>query len=364
MRISNVTAFNLKEGFEQNRFCVTEVVRNIFKRISSLNTKINAYITLFENEALSDAEKMDSLSKDIKIDSCLKGIPLAISENLIEENLTATSYKNSFLYRIKEEGAIILGVTTHLANNPWNIERSAGFTSGGAAAAVASGMAPIAVSLDSAYNIIESAAFCGILGFKPSISYNEKYYLKKQGTSGESIGLFTKNVRDCALLLDALCKNESAAFIENYDFQYKERKIAVIEDILYKNCNEEIKECVESSISMLVDLGFNVDKVTLPFSESINKEDWHAFIKKLFMNYEIVISPSAYTLPYVSQNAVETFRDVKISAFEEYPLLSLPCGFSSNDLPIGLQLAADKENDLSLLQLAYTLEKKLSLSIL
>lgn len=364
MSTSIVTAFKIKEGFEQNRFSATEIVSNIFKRISSLNAKINAYITLFENEALSVAEKVDSLSNDIKVNGCLKGIPLAISKSLIEEDRTMISYENSFLYRVKEEGAIILGATTHLANNPWNIKRSAGFTSGGAAAAVAAGMAPIAISLDSADNIIESAAFCGILGFKPSISHNGKYYFNEQHRGRESIGLFTKNVRDCALLLDALCRNEDIAYIENYDSQYKGRKIAVIEDFLYRCYNQEIKECVEASISALISLGFIVDKITLPFSDSVNKEEWNSFTKILFTNYEIVISPSTYTLPYISHNAEKTIKDIEITVFEEYPLLSLPCGFSSNDLPIGLQLTADKGNDLSLLQLAYTLEKELSLSIL
>jgi aspartyl-tRNA(Asn)/glutamyl-tRNA(Gln) amidotransferase subunit A len=363
MTISAVTAFNLKEDLEQNKLCTTEIVRYIFKKISLLNAKVNAYTTLFEAEALSYAEKLDSLSSDVKAKGRLNGIPIAISSNLLEEDNASLTYRKDIFSRIKGEGAIILGTTSKPANNPWNTAKSAGYMSGGAAAAVAAGMASLAISVDDASSIIESAAFCGVLGFKPSLSTSLNQSHLEDNTHNESIGIFARNTRDCALFLDALSYDAAVPYAEIYDFSYKGIKIAVIEDLLSKFCDQEIKNSVELSIDILKVLGFNVDRISIDTFKDINTKDRTDLVKKLFTDYEVILCPSTSGLPQASQNT-DVIRAKSINVFDDYSLLSLPCGFSCDDLPIGLKLISNKGNDIYLLQIAASLEKNLSLTIL
>lgn len=361
MITSSISACSLKKGLEQDKFSATDIIKALLKRIKSIDTKINAYITLFEEEALFYAGKIDSYSNYMEYKGCLAGLPLAISSNLSDSISDSFGSKIIFTNRLKDEGAIIIGTSNieFNVNNPWNISRSAGTSSGGSAAAIASGMASLAVSLDSWIRIEESAAFCGVLGFKPSkeIIYDSLCF--KDEFTENTIGLFSKNVQDCILLAGALSDKLKIQSTESSNITLDKLRIVVIDDMLDRCCNSEIKNNIENAILLFNESGCSIKRISLKSEDAM---ETGKLLKQLFESSDIALYPSTYHFPYKNGDRNST-EPVSYNISENFPSLSMPCSFSSEDLPIGLTLTADTNNDLYLLQAAHLLEAKLAANI-
>src|SRR3989344_4508339 len=199
-----------------------EIVKNYFSAIEAYNSKLNAYLTV-NIKVLEIAKAIKNKPSDEKP---LLGIPVAVKDIFVTKGLKTTAaskllddyipqYSATAVKRLEDAGAIVLGKTNLDAwchgsstetsdygptKNPWNTDYLPGGSSGGSAAAVAANLAPCAVGTETAGSIRGPAAWCGIVGLKPTYGRVSRYGVIAMGSSLDSPGPITKTVEDAALL--------------------------------------------------------------------------------------------------------------------------------------------------------------------
>lgn len=225
-----LTLEKLHTGLIKKEFSALEVVQRIFEKIKESDKKIGAYLSLDEETAIRQAEKVDlKIAKNEPI-SPLAAAPLAIKDNILIEGLPCTSaskilehytasYDATVIKKLKEQDAIFLGKTNMdefamgastensallMTRNPHDPERVPGGSSGGSAAAVAADMALGALGSDTGGSIREPAAFCGVVGLKPTYGAVSRYGLTAMASSLDQIGPITKTVEDAAILFSGI----------------------------------------------------------------------------------------------------------------------------------------------------------------
>src|SRR5699024_4176881 len=161
--------------------------------------------------------------------------------------------------------------------NPWNLNRVPGGSSGGSAAAVASNMVPFALGSDTGGSIRQPAAFCGVVGLKPTYGLVSRYGLVAFASSLDQIGPITKDVKDCAILLNVIAghdeKDTTSANIEKKDYtkalknDVKGLKIGVPKEFLGEGINEEVKSRVLEAIEEYKKLGAIVEECSLDIAK-------------------------------------------------------------------------------------------------
>lgn len=253
-----------------------DVVRSYVNRIEQLNPVLNAFITLDIETALLLAQTAD-------LSTPLAGAPIAIKDNIVTKNLRTTCgskilhnfvppYDATAVLRLKSAGATILGKTNMdefamgssneysyfgPVKNPYDHERVPGGSSGGSAAAVASGMAPAALGSDTGGSVRQPASFCGIVGFKPSYGRISRYGLVAFASSLDQIGFLCKDVQD-AILLYSICAGpdeKDATMIRrapepvNIDMEFpSDMSIAVLSD----SFSPAVDECIRNRLSEIL----------------------------------------------------------------------------------------------------------------
>jgi len=222
------SAVEIATAIKQRRLSPYEVTRTILNRIERLNPKLNAYCTVAREAALTASTPVKAPGERLKLGP-LFGVPISIKDLIFTKGMRTTSGSRLFANRLPEEdapvvervkraGAIILGKTNTpefgwkgatdnplfgATRNPWDLSRTAGGSSGGAAAAVAAGMGPLAIGSDGAGSIRIPASFCGIFGLKPSLG-RVPYYPPSPAGLLSHVGPMTRTVADAALLLDVI----------------------------------------------------------------------------------------------------------------------------------------------------------------
>ncbi|MEK7093952.1 MAG: Asp-tRNA(Asn)/Glu-tRNA(Gln) amidotransferase subunit GatA [Patescibacteria group bacterium] len=227
---NNLTLEKFHDGLVKKEFSALEVTQELFAKIKETDKKIGAYLSLSEETAIRQAEQVDlKIAKNETI-SPLAGAPLAIKDNILIEGLPCTSaskilehyvasYDAAVIKKLKSEDAVFLGKTNMdefamgastensallLTRNPHDPERVPGGSSGGSAAAVATHMALAALGSDTGGSIREPAAFCGVVGLKPTYGSVSRHGLTAMASSLDQIGPITKTVHDAAILFSAI----------------------------------------------------------------------------------------------------------------------------------------------------------------
>ena len=219
-----ITIKKLKKAYINKTRHPLEVVKALFKQIKKINPQLNAYLALNEQEALNQAKNLKDFSKP------LSGIPLAIKDNFCTKDLKTTAsakllanfvppYEATVIQKLKDNGAIILGKTnmdawahgssTETSDfgttvNPYDLNRVPGGSSGGSSAAVASGIPNFAIGSETAGSIRQPAAWCGVVGLKPTYGRVSRYGLIAMASSLDCPGPITRTVEDSAILLQAI----------------------------------------------------------------------------------------------------------------------------------------------------------------
>lgn len=284
----NLLGLSLSELLEKN-IDRDEVVNFYSKRIKKNNPVLNALIATAEEKDL--ATNSESKSK------LLKGLPLVLKDNIATVNLPTTAsanvlkdyfspYQATVTTRLLQSGATILGKTNLDAwahgsstetsdfgttRNPYDLDRVPGGSSGGSAAAVAAGLAPAAIGTETAGSIRLPAAWCGVIGLKPSYGRVSRYGLVAMGSSWDCPGPITQTVEDAAILLQLIAgydKYDGTSVNEPVpDYRHemkKERKFTIgISDEYLKDVDREIVASVENAIKLLEKQGHKVKRVTL-----------------------------------------------------------------------------------------------------
>jgi len=274
-----------------------EVVRIFFERIHRINPKIGAYVTLCENEALAEARAVDEkLRKGQKPPNPLFGVPVSIKD-LIETRGVLTTFGSVFfkdnipevdavlVERLRAAGCPILGKTNSPefggkfatdnllfppTRNPWNLERSPGGSSGGAAAQVAAGLGPLAVGNDGGGSIRVPASLCGVFGIKPHFGRVPSWPRHDVWSTLNHEGPIARTVRDAAAMLDIMAgpderdrsslPSPGLAYLKECDGDIRGLRVAWSPDLGYGRVDPEVKTICEKAALAFKDLGCTVEE--------------------------------------------------------------------------------------------------------
>jgi aspartyl-tRNA(Asn)/glutamyl-tRNA(Gln) amidotransferase subunit A len=235
----NLTALTIHEASDKLRrreFSSVELTAAVFERIAAADDKVRAYLTLAHDQAIEQAKSADEQLKSGANPAPLLGIPIAVKDNFLTRGLRTTCasrilgdfippYNGSTVERLLSAGAVIVGKTNldefamgssaensafFPTHNPWNLDRIPGGSSGGSAAAVAADLCIAALGTDTGGSIRQPAACCGVVGLKPSYGRVSRYGIIAFASSMDQVGPLTKDVRDSALLLQAIAGHDPA----------------------------------------------------------------------------------------------------------------------------------------------------------
>jgi len=449
----------LLDLIDKKEITAKDIFNELLKHIEQRNADINAYISVIEN-----FEQKGSV---------LNGLPIAIKDNIMLKGTKTTCaskmlsnfesiYDATVIEKLKQAGANFIGKTNMdefamgsscetsffgPVNNPWDKTRVSGGSSGGSAAAVASGLAIAALGSDTGGSIRQPASFCGVVGLKPTYGRVSRFGLVAFASSLDQIGPIARDVKDASLLLNIIAgfdpKDSTSVNVEvpNYlealSEDLKGVKIGVYESVL-QSAPDYIVRSVENAIDTYKKLGAIVQKIDLPHikysisdyyilacaeassnlarfdgvkygfrakGESLEEmyvntrsEGFGAEVKRRIMLGTYVLSSGYYDAYYVRalrlRNLIKkdfdnAFKQVdaiilpttpsdafKIGEVTKpldmylsdtftipanlagIPAISLPCGFSKNNLPLGLQILSNAFREDILLRIAYAFEQQ------
>ena len=303
MNITELTVHELMEKLEKKELTSYEITKAYTDRIAEKEKDVQAFVTTLEEDALEKAKEMDKKIENGEIKSKLAGIPIGIKDNICTKGVRTTCssrmlenfispYDATVMEKINEEKLINLGKLNmdefamggstehsyfHVTRNPWNLNKVPGGSSGGSAAAVAAGMVPWALGTDTGGSIREPASFCGVVGLKPTYGLVSRYGVVAFASSLDQVGPITKDVRDCAMLLNIISghDNMDTTSVDKPKVDYtkalkndvKGLKIAVPKEFFGEGINAEVKEKLEEAINTYKELGAEVSEVSLDIAE-------------------------------------------------------------------------------------------------
>lgn len=292
------TMKELASLLEKKETSSVEITKALLERVSSVNDKVNAFITVDEENALLEASASDERRKNGDSLSMYDGIPFALKDNISTKGLLttcasgilknyippfdATSYR-----KLKDAGFVTLGKTNMdefamgstsetsffgPVKNPHNTDCVPGGSSGGSAASVASGMVPAALGSDTGGSIRQPASFCGVVGIKPTYGRVSRFGLVAYASSLDQIGTFGRCVDDAAAMLgmisgkdtmDSTSSEGEADFTpDKLSMDIKGMKIGIPEEY-FNGVNAEIKASIEKKVADLEKLGAVIEKISL-----------------------------------------------------------------------------------------------------
>lgn len=474
MKLFEQPAHVLHDMLVNNEITSLELTEAILSRIDEVEGDVKAYLTLTRDEAIAQAKAVDEkIARGEKI-SFLEGIPGAIKDNICTKGVKTTCaskilqnfvppYSATVVNKLNAENAVILGKTNldefamggstensayFSTRNPWNTECVPGGSSGGSAAAVAAGTAVWAIGSDTGGSIRQPASFCGVVGMKPTYGRVSRYGLVAYASSLDQIGPITKDVTDCAHILniiaghddmDSTCVNEAVpdytkALVEDV----KGLKIGIPKEFFVDGMDPDVEKAIRDGIKKLEELGAEVVEISLPntahaistyyliapaeaatnlerydgvsygeradgvdivdmmtntrsqyFGEEVKrrimignyalsagyydayylkalkvrrlvKEDYD----KAFEKVDVIVCPTAPSPAYKIGEKIDNPLEMYLQDVCTVPLnlaglpgISVPCGFSSKGMPIGMQLIGKPLDEATLIRTAYTYEQ-------
>ena len=296
------TIHEYAELLKQKKLSSVELTKQYLARIEKADAQIGSYITVCPDEALAAAGKADERIARGEA-TLLTGIPIGIKDNICTEGIKTTCaskmlynfvppYDATVIKKLKNEGAVILGKLNmdefamgsstessyfKKTKNPYDLTRVPGGSSGGSAASVSADLALYALGSDTGGSIRQPAAFCGNVGLKPTYGLVSRFGLVAFASSLDQIGSFTKDVTDCAIVLNAIAgydKMDSTSvdadktdYTKALGLPLKGMKVGVPKQYLESGIQAEIREAVENAIKVYEILGAECEECSLPLSK-------------------------------------------------------------------------------------------------
>ncbi len=299
MELYRLTISEARAAIEKGEISSSDLVEAVLKRMGDVEDRVKAYVTVNRDDAVKQARQAeDKIKKGIK--QLLPGIPIAVKDNICTEGIRTTCssrilenfippYESTVTQKLKKEGYVLLGKTNldefamgsstensafgH-TKNPWDRSRVPGGSSGGSAAAVAADECIAAIGSDTGGSIRQPAAFCGVVGLKPTYGRVSRYGLVAFASSLDQIGPVTKNVEDSAILLNIICGHDpldSTSVSTNVpDFtsfvgqDIKGVKVGIPKEYFVEGMDREVEESVKEAIRKLESLGAVPVEISLP----------------------------------------------------------------------------------------------------
>ena len=474
MRLYDKPAHVLHDMLVKKEITSVELTKDVISRIDEVEDDVKAYLSQTRDEALKQAEAADArIAKGEEI-SFLEGIPGAIKDNICTKGITTTCaskilehfvppYNATVMEKLQKEHPVILGKANmdefamggstensayYPTHNPWNTECVPGGSSGGSAAAVAAGTAIWALGSDTGGSIRQPASFCGVVGLKPTYGRVSRYGLVAYASSLDQIGPLTRDVTDCAHVLnviaglDEMDSTSSAAAVPDYTKSLVEDvkglKIGLPKEYFTEGMDPDVEKAVREAIGKFKEMGAEVIDISLPHTDyaistyyliapaeaatNLERYDGVSYgervdgadvvelmtntrsakfgeeVKRRIMIGNYALSAGYYDAYYlkalkvrtlVQQDYTEAFQKVdvimaptaptpafKIGEMIDDPLqmylqdictvplnlaglpgISIPCGYSSKHMPIGLQIIGKALDEATILRAAYTYEQ-------
>ena len=302
MSLVKCTLKELQDRFTRGDVSAVEIVRAYFLRISVVESKVKAYITLNDKETmLSQAEALDHALSAWRKTEPMMAMPIAVKDNICTEDLPTTCgarilggfvppYSATAVDALRSQQYFLIGKTNldefgmgssteysafGASRNPWKLSHVPGGSSGGSAAAVAADECVAALGTDTGGSIRQPAACCGVVGLKPTYGRVSRYGLIAFASSLDQIGPITKDVMDAALMLNVLAghdaRDSTSADKSVPDFtrvfkkkDVKKLKIGVPVEFFAEGLDEEVYDAVGEALAVLEDLGGTMEEVSLP----------------------------------------------------------------------------------------------------
>jgi len=305
--MADLTALTIHESAEllrRREVSSRELAEAALDRIAAVDARVHAFLTVTPEHALERADAADARLAEGDA-SPLLGVPVAIKDVLVTQGIRTTCgskmlegfvapYEATVVRRLFDAGAVLVGKTNMdefamgsstensaygTTRNPWDLERVPGGSSGGSAAAVAAGEAAFAIGSDTGGSIRQPAALCGVVGMKPTYGRVSRYGLVAFASSLDQVGPFTRDVRDTALVLNAICGHDpfdsTSAPIETPDFTagldegVRGMRIGVPREYMPANLDAGVRQRVEDALAALAGQGAEIVRdVPLPSTEA------------------------------------------------------------------------------------------------
>ena len=448
--LADVTLKKASEMLRSKATSPVELTQACLKRIANYNSLLNAFVTVAEEQALVAAREAEAEQRRGRWRGPLHGIPIALKDNIDTAAIRTTAASELFrdripsedaevVRRLKNAGAILLGKTnlhefayggsssiTYFGpvHNPWALDRIPGGSSGGSAAATASGLCFGSLGTDTAGSVRIPACYCGIVGFKPTYGRVSNRGVIPLSWTLDHVGPICRTVEDAALLLGVIAgydeQDTTTMNVPVPDYSRDLRahpsklRLAIARTPYFDDLDPEIAKAVDTAIGVLSRLTAGVSEVTLPpagflpgdpFSNlrAIEAYAYHAEwitkspekyqrvtrdriiqlsagvqaadyvqarrqldrlrreIKNTFSNVDLLITPTMPRPPVPIEEGA-TFEAVptrNTAPFDVFglPTISVPCGFMSAGLPIGLQIIGAPFAESRVLALAHAYEQ-------
>ena len=472
MELFDLTLHDTVDLINKKEVGYKDVVQAYLKRIDDVEDKVNSTLKIMGEEALEKAENLDKNGIQAK---GLMGIPYGLKDNMCTMDVETTCaskilynfkppYNATVVEKLEQAGSIVLakmnmdefamGSSTENSSfkkthNPWDIDRVPGGSSGGSAACVAAGEAAFALGTDTGGSIRQPASFCGVVGLKPTYGMVSRYGLIAFASSLDQIGPMTKDVEDCAIVLNAISghddKDSTSVVTEKKDFtnyltkDIKGLKIGVPKEYFQEGLNNEVEQSVREAIKVYKDLGAEIIETSLPTTEyalsayyiissaeassnlarydgirygyraedfdglvdlykksrsegfgsevkrrimlgtyALSSGYYDAYYKKalqvrtlikedfdnVFKTCDVILSPTCPTTSFKLGEKSNDPLEMYLSDIYTVPVniagvpgISIPCGFDSEGLPIGLQLIGKAFGEDTLLKASYAFEQ-------
>lgn len=300
MKLFEQPAHVLHDMLVNKEITSLELTQAVLARIDEVEGDVQAYLTITREEALAQAKAVDEkIAKGEEI-AFLEGIPGAIKDNICTKGIKTTCaskilqkfvppYDATVMQKLEAQNPVVLGKTNldefamggstensayHPTCNPWNTDCVPGGSSGGSAAAVAAGTAVWALGSDTGGSIRQPASFCGVVGMKPTYGRVSRYGLVAYASSLDQIGPITKDVTDCAHILNIIAGRDemdsTSLDVQVPDFtkalvqDVKGLKIGLPKEYFVKGMDPEVEAAVKNGVKELEKLGAEVVEISLP----------------------------------------------------------------------------------------------------
>jgi aspartyl-tRNA(Asn)/glutamyl-tRNA(Gln) amidotransferase subunit A len=474
MNPAALTLHEAREKLRKRQISAQELTQAVFQRISETEESIHSYITLCRDTALEEAKWADALFKRETNPPSLLGIPIAVKDNFLTVGIRTTCaakilqdfippYDSTAVKKLRAGGAVITGKTNldefamgssvensafFLTRNPWDTSRVPGGSSGGSAAAVAADQCIAALGTDTGGSIRQPAAFCGIVGLKPTYGRVSRYGIVAFASSMDQVGPMTKDVRDCALMLEAIAGHDVAdstsanhpvpQYSASLTGDIKGMRLGIPKEYFVSGIETQVEQAVRNAVRQLEKNGAVIEEISLPhtdyavavyyivataeassnlarydgmrYGHRVNGKDleetyllsraegfgpevkrrimlgtyglsagyYDAYYLKAqrvrtlikrdfdeaFKTCDAIITPTAPTPAFKIGEKIENPLQMYLSDIYTIsvnlaglPALSLPCGFDSEGLPIGMQIAGKHFDESTILGVAYAYEQ-------
>jgi aspartyl-tRNA(Asn)/glutamyl-tRNA(Gln) amidotransferase subunit A len=474
MSLHSLTVHELRGKLEGREISAVELTESVFRRIAATDEKVHSYLTLCHDNAIAEAMKADERLRAKGEHPPLLGIPVAIKDIFLTQGVRTTCaseilgnfvppYDGTAVKTLRETGAVTVGKTNMdefamgsstensafgITRNPWKLDRVPGGSSGGSAAAVAADQCIASLGTDTGGSIRQPAACCGIVGLKPTYGRVSRFGIIAFASSLDQVGPMTKDVTDCALLLETIAGYDPAdstsvelpvlRYTSHLDGDVKGLRLGIPQEYFVPGMQPEVERAVRDAIRVLEKNGAQVEQISLPHTEyaiavyyiiataeassnlarydgmkygyrapgkdltdiymKTREQGFGPEVKRRIMLGTYALSAGYYDAYYLKAQRVralikkdfeEAFRKCdaiitptapttafKIGEKTQDPLqmylsdiftisvnlaglpgLSLPCGFDSEGLPIGLQIIGKHFDERTILRIAFAYEQ-------